>query len=102
MGLISEAPQMSKAEKPKPDPPNLRLFFPKEGKVQPKGFSSAVIDKEVTVLVKGTVKEIADSAERWDPGKRFVLHISSCTINGPGEKPLTLDAAVKAAKLKKG
>jgi predicted signal transduction protein with EAL and GGDEF domain len=79
--------------------PKLNLSFPSKGEVQPKGFEEVNVNDDVVVVVKGKVLSISENAEKWDPGKRFSLKISSCAIHGP-EIKTTLDAAVKEAKKK--
>lgn len=82
----------------KKDPPTLNLHFPEKGSVQPKGFTDVSVEDKVTVVVKGTLTRIEHNADNWDPGKRIGVKISSCEIQGPGEKKMSLDKALKEAK----
>lgn len=81
--------------------PKLSLRFPKDSKVQPKGFENANIGEEVTVVIKGPVISISENAEDWDPGKRFDLAIKTCEIIVPDDKKkVSIGDAVKAAAKK--
>jgi len=81
--------------------PKLRLSFPKDGKVQPKGFSDANVGENVTVVVKGEVTSVSDKADEWDPGKRFTVQIKTCEIIVPeANKKVSIEDAVKAVQKK--
>ncbi|MBU2549030.1 MAG: hypothetical protein KKB20_11490 [Proteobacteria bacterium] len=83
---------MKRKEKPK-----VHLSFPKDGKVQPKGFEDVSVNDPVTVVLKGTVKSAEDNAEEWNPGKSMTVHITSCEIMGREKGPVSVDEAIKAA-----
>lgn len=80
--------------------PRVRLEFPKDGKVQPKGFDGVGVNDQVTVVLKGTIKEVSENAESWNPGKQMLLHVTACEIKGQAQGPVSLDAAIKAGQAK--
>ena len=79
--------------------PSIDLRFPKGSKVQPKGFDGLGVDQKVTVIIKGTVKRVEDSASEWDPGKSCRVHIDACQILGK-EKKVSITDAIEASKRK--
>lgn len=81
------------------EPPTLNLNFPKDGKVQPAGFAGLGVAADVTIVIKGKITRIEENIEEWNPGKHLTLNIGSCDIYGP-EKKISLDDAVKSAKMK--
>ena len=78
--------------------PSLNLFFPDEGKVQPKGFEAVSIDDEVTFVIKVKVSSLANKPDIWDKGKRIGGRILSCEITAPDKKKSLGDALQKAKK----
>jgi hypothetical protein len=79
-------PMPIKTPKPKP---MLRLEFPKGGKVQPEGFKDLSVGQQVSVTIRGTVRQLADYPEReWDPGKDVAIEMTSCTFAGEGGSSL--------------
>ena len=72
--------------------PKCELRFLKEGKLSPSGFNSVGVNDEVTLIITGTVKEIADSAEEWNPGKRLTVKMNKCNIKIPVKKKSMSDA----------
>lgn len=81
------------------EPPVMSLNFPKDGKVQPSGFSGLGVDEDITIVIKGKVVRIEENADQWDPGKNLRVKISKCDIHGP-EKKVTLDDAIVKSKTK--
>ena len=86
-----------KAEKMKmpKEKPRIDLNFPKDGQVQPEGFSGLGVDEDVTVIVRGKVTRLEDSADEWTPGKHVTVRIASCEFQTT-EKGVGIDEAVKA------
>ena len=80
------------------EPPRLNLSFPQKSKVQPKGFVDVSVRDVVTVIIKGKVTSVSENADEWDPGKRLGLEITTCTIEGPPQKPVTIAKALKTAQ----
>jgi hypothetical protein len=72
------------------------LNIPSGSKVKLDGFNRVGVNDKVRMLVTGTVKEIADSAEEWSPGKRMTIHVTKCKVTGP-QKKTTIDDAIKAS-----
>lgn len=72
------------------------LNIPSDSKVKLDGFNRVGVNDKVRMVVTGTVKEIADSAEEWSPGKRMTIHITKCKVTGPS-KETTIDDALKAS-----
>lgn len=89
---------MAATKMPK-EKPQASVRIPKGSKVKPQGFSELGPDKEVTVVLKGTVTGWDDNSEIWDLGKSFRMNLSSCRIEGPGVK-VSLNDAVKSARRK--
>ena len=90
MNVTAEGPMRRTKEKSTAD-----FRFPKEG-VQPKGFKEGVVNEDVTITIKGTVKRSEDSAEEWSPGKHLRIETKSCIIESA--KPATLTKALNSAK----
>jgi len=85
----------SKIASPVIDEPTTASFhFREKGKVQPKGYSGLGIDQEVTVTIKGKVKQIGSS---WDNGATFTVEIESCEISVPASGAVSLSAAIDEA-----
>ena len=94
-------PMATRASKPPKEKSKIRLHFPQDSKVQPKGFSDVSMKDQVTVIVKGPVLELSENAEQWDPGKRIVVQIDSCRIVPPEHTvTVSIDDAVKASRKK--
>ena len=75
---------MPSIKQPKPRS-MIRLEFPKSGKVQPDGFDELTVGQEVTVTLRGTVRELANDPNReWDPGKSCSVEIKGCAFAGVG------------------
>ena len=81
------------------DEPTIAHFnFRDKGKVQPKGYIGLGIDQEVTVTIKGKVKQIGSS---WDSGAQFSVEIADCEISVPANNPVSLSAAIDEAGKKR-
>ena len=71
---------------------NCDLNLPAETKVKIEGFNGVGVNDKVSVVVTGTIKEISDNAEEWNPGKRMRIRIKKCKIQGPEKKTSIADA----------
>lgn len=81
------------------EPLTVDFHFREKGKIQPTGYEGLGIDQEVTVTVKGKVKQIGSS---YDKGPRFTIEPSACEITVAASKPGSLSTAVEdAAKTRK-
>lgn len=77
------------------DEPTTATFnFREKGKVQPTGYKGLGIDDEVTITIKGKVKQIGSS---WEKGPTFTVEIASCEILVPAETNVSLANAVEEA-----
>lgn len=76
------------------EPTTASFHFREKGKVQPKGYAGLGIDQEITVTIKGKVKQIGSS---WDNGATFTVEIASCEISVPASAAVSLAAAVDEA-----
>ncbi|MFZ5773069.1 MAG: hypothetical protein ACOY4W_16740 [Thermodesulfobacteriota bacterium] len=74
------------------------LHFPKDGGVLIKGLDKAVLDQEITVLLKGKLTGVNTSD--WDGGKHVELVLTSCELHGKQVK-VTLDEALQQAERKR-
>ena len=73
---------------------NCNLVLPTESEAKLEGFGGVGVNDKVTLVVTGTVKEISDTAEPWNPGKRMTVRIKKCKIQGP-DKKTSIDDALK-------
>ena len=76
------------------EPPMLNLEFPKDTKVE--GLGDVVLNQEITVIVKGTVKSVGEN--QWDQGKHLRVLIQSTDIHGTAKKTTLSDAVNKAGR----
>jgi hypothetical protein len=76
------------------EPTTASFHFREKGKVQPKGYAGLGIDVDVTVTIKGKVKQIGSS---WNDGANFTVEIGSCEITVPAEGNISLSSAVEEA-----
>lgn len=91
----STAPTRLREQKP---PPMVRLIFPKGQKLQPDGFSDLGVGKEVTVTIRGTVRELSDQPNReWDAGKETAIEMAACEFSLPGAATMA-DAIEKSRR----
>jgi len=73
--------------------------FPVGSGIQPKGFKGLGTGETVTVVTKGKVTQVQDKADRWDPGKRFTVEVTSCEIVTPeSNRKVSISDALKAAR----
>jgi len=81
------------------EPATISGHFPKSSKLKPKGFTGMGTDDQVTVIAKGKVKRVEDNADRWDPSKRFTIHLTSCEILTPdANKKVSIEDAIKSSE----
>jgi hypothetical protein len=80
------------------EPVTAQFNFREKGKVQPKGYKGLTIDADVTVTVKGKVKQIGSS---WDNGATFTIEVAACEIEQPASAPVSLGSALDAADSKR-
>ncbi len=76
------------------DPVTVDFHFREKGKVQPTGYEGLGIDQEVTVTVKGKVKQLGSS---WDKGPHFTVEPTSCEISVPATQNASLSSAIEEA-----
>ena len=76
------------------EPTTANFHFREKGKVQPKGYTGLGIDDDVTVTIKGKVKQIGSL---WNDGANFTIEIVSCEIMVPAEGNISLSSAVEEA-----
>jgi len=88
--MNEEVPTMAKSK----EYANCNLVLPAESKVKIDGFNGVGVNDKVSMVVTGTIKEIADNAEDWNPGKRMTIRITKGRIQGP-EKKISIDDALK-------
>jgi len=69
-----------------------RLQLPTESKVKLDGFNGLGVNDKVSLVVTGTVKNISDNAEEWNPSKQVMIRIKKCKIQGPAKKTSINDA----------
>lgn len=77
----------------------MNLYFPEKAKVQPENFPGLSIDEEATITIKGKLRSL--SISDYDKSKSIGLDLTSCTIEIPKEKPVSLETAVEEALAKR-
>ncbi len=70
------------------------LDLPSGSEVKISGFNSIGVNDKITMVVTGTVREISENADEWDPGKHMRIRIKKCKIEGPAKKT-SIDDALK-------
>ena len=90
--------EQGKGKEPIP-PADIRLSFPKKGKVQPSGWTGLGMDDEIVVTIRGKIKSLSDnSQDDWPTaGKEIRIEIGSCAFSSE-KKPMGMDEALEEEK----
>lgn len=91
---MSKSKGLSSATVMANEPVTASFNFREKGKVQPAGYKGLGIDQDVTVTVKGKVKQLGSS---WDNGAQFTIEIASCEISVPASANVSLASAIDEA-----
>jgi hypothetical protein len=98
MSSLSEQPiPVGGTEKMK-EKARANVYAPK-GTIDIKGLKDVSVNDKVTIIIKGRLSELRDSANEWSPGKDISLEPTSCEIKGPVKK-VSISEAIKGSQRK--
>lgn len=94
----ADAPAVTKDEKQ--EPANARVRIPAGCNCNLTGFSTAQVEKTVTVTITGKVIELESSAKEWYSGRSIEIEPTDIKVSGPALEKMGIADALEAAGVK--